>query len=212
MAYTFNGTSQYLQLANAQYAASAYPLTMFVRGKSSDLTNHQIAATYIRQSDTYNGLGMIMAGAYAGDPLNAHGVSSGSVSYADGNWHSWSGISTGTTAHTVNADDAVDTGSTSIAFEGYYAIQVGGRLIPGFSLGLTGSACSVAIWDVALTADECKSLNAGFPPRRVRPQSLKVYAPLVRDLQAWVNKNLTTSSFTATNSPTVSDHPRSYGF
>lgn len=212
MAYTFNGSNQLLKLQNAQHSATDYPLTMFAWAKSSDLANNEVVAIYIRTSTTYNGLGIFHAGANAGDPINAHGVNSASVSYADGAWHSSAGRSTGTTAHDVCADGVVTSGSTSLTFEVYAELQVGGRLTPTFSLGLTGSAAMVALWDVALDNAELASLSKGFSPRRIRPQSLRVYGPLVRELQAWVNKNVTTSSFTNTNSATVSDHPRSYGF
>ena len=212
MAYTFvSASSQYLRLANAQNSASGYPVTIFVRAKSSDLSVSQIAATYIRSSTTYNGLNTFLAGGVAADPIQAHGTNS-TVSYSDGAWHSITAISTGTTAHDVNVDDTVTSGTTSVTFEGYAEIQVGGRLTPTFTLGLNGSACTVALWNVALTVEECKSLNAGFSPRRIRPQSLKIFAPLVRDLQAWVNKNVITSTFTNNGSATVSAHPRAYGF
>lgn len=212
MAYTFNGTNQLLRLLNAQNSAIAYPFTAVVWAKSSDLANNQVAMTYIRTSDTYNGLGCFLAGANAGDPVNAHGVNSATVSYADGVWHCAAGRSTGATAHDVIADGIVDSNSTSISFEGYGEVQVGGRLTPSFGLGLTGSAAKVAMWNVALGNDELISIAKGFSPRRVRPQSLRVYGPLVRELCAIVNQNLTMTSFAATNSPTVSDHPRSYGF
>lgn len=211
MAYSFvAASSQYLKLTNVTLSGGNYPITVFVRAKSSDLSVSQVAATYIKETDTYNGLHTFLAGGVASDPIQAHGTNS-TVSYADGAWHNITAISTGTTAHDVNVDDTVTSGSTSVTYEGYTSIQVGGRLIPTFSLGLTGSACTVALWNVALTVAECKSLNAGFPPRRVRPQSLVVYAPLVRDLQAWVNRLSTTNTFTNNNSATVSAHPRAYG-
>jgi hypothetical protein len=212
MAYSFNGSSQLLELVHANTSPSDYPLTLFVRAKSSDLTNHQFAAIYIRSLTTYNGYGVAMGGTTASDPVLSTGGPVSSVSYADGAWHACTARSTSTTGHTLNVDDTENTGSTSVTFEGYQSIQVGARKIPAFSNGLNGSACCVALWDAALTAAECHSLNVGFSPRRIRPQSLMAYGPLVRDLQSVVNRMFFMESFTNTGSATVSDHPRAYGF
>lgn len=212
MAYSFNGSNQLLRLLNANALATVYPFTTFAWGKSADLTVSQILMIFIRDSGTYNGIGNFLAGALAADPINAHGVSSASVSYADGAWHSCAGRSASSTAHDVVADGVTTSNSSSTTFEGYHEVQVGGRLIPTFSLGLNGQCCKVALWNVALDDAEIASLHRGFSPLRIRPQSLRMYGPLVRELQAVANKSASPVSFSNTNSATVSDHPRSYGF
>lgn len=211
MAYTFNGTNQLLKLQNAQPMITNYPLTQFGWAKSSELTTLQVALAYQRNTGTYNGLYSFLNGTGGGDPMSAHNVSS-SLSYDDGAWHALAGRSSSSTAHDVVADGTVDSNATTLTFETYYDVLVGARQIPSFGLGLTGAAACVAMWNVTLSDDEMNSLAKGFPPRRIRPQSLRMYAPLIRDLQAWVNKNTTTSSFTNINGATVSDQPRMYGF
>lgn len=213
MAYAFAaGSLTYLDLANCG-GVSNYPCTLFVRAKSSDLANNQIIATYIRETGTYNGLLMWAAGGNAGDPFQIFGTNS-AVSYADGNWHGVVGIGNSNSSQTQNVDNVAANAAVSINFEGYSAIQLGGRLIPGFQNALTGAVCCAALWTVALTAEECRSLHAGFSPRRIRPQSLLAYGPLVRDLQAVVNRNAVTASFGNHNTSAVvpTPHPRSYGF
>lgn len=69
-----------------------------------------------------------------------------------------------------------------------------------------GNVAEIAVWNVTLTDDEIASLAKGFSPRRIRPQSLVFYAPLIREIQD-LRKGL---ALTAVNSPTVSAHPRVY--
>jgi hypothetical protein len=45
-----------------------------------------------------------------------------------------------------------------------------------------GLIAGPAHWDVILTASEAAALAAKAPPTSVRPASLRLYAPLVRDL------------------------------
>lgn len=208
MAITFNG-SQMATLSNCT-GVSNYPCTLFIRAKSSDNTNNQIIATLIRNTGSYNGLLMWAAGAVGGDPFQVMGTNS-TVSYNDGNWHGVVGIGNTSTSQTSNIDNTVTNGTVSITFEGYHEFQVGGRVVSGSPQNyLTGSAACAALWTVALTADECRSLHAGFSPRRVRPQSLLVYGPLIRNLNAWVNNNPTAGNNFST-SATAGNHPRSYG-
>lgn len=105
--------------------------------------------------------------------------------------------------------DAVSSGTMT----GFGALQltVGALVIFSnvYQEFLTGDAAMVGYWPVTLTDDECISLAKGFPPRRVRPQSLSHYLPLVRDrMDRRAGSTLTVSG----TPPGVSVHPRSYGF
>lgn len=72
--------------------------------------------------------------------------------------------------------------------------------------GSVGDLADISAWNVALTGAEIASLAKGFSPRRIRPQSLVFYAPLLRNLQD-LRQGL---ALTAVNSPTVANHPRVY--
>lgn len=86
-------------------------------------------------------------------------------------------------------------------------VAIGARASSGaWAYYFTGRLAEAAVWDVALTAAEIDSLYKGFKPTRVRPQSLKFYSPLIRNLQD-VRGGLT---LTNNNSATVADHPRVY--
>lgn len=63
-----------------------------------------------------------------------------------------------------------------------------------------------AIWSVVLTDAEIASLAKGFSPRRIRPQSLVFYAPLLRNLQD-LRGGL---ALTNNNTATIANHPRVY--
>lgn len=71
---------------------------------------------------------------------------------------------------------------------------------------LTGNLADVGIWNAALSPDEIASLARGIACDRIRPQSLVVYAPLVRNLIDKVGG----ATFTNTNGATVAAHPRVY--
>lgn len=65
-----------------------------------------------------------------------------------------------------------------------------------------GMLAEVGMWDVLLTQDEITSLSKGFSPKLIRPQSLKVYVPLVRELNNYCGAIMTASG------TTPADHPR----
>lgn len=70
---------------------------------------------------------------------------------------------------------------------------------------MNGLIAEVGIWNVALTVAEISSLSKGFACNRIRPQSLVFYAPLTRNLTDAKGRPIT-----ATNGPTVANHPRIY--
>jgi hypothetical protein len=176
----------------------------------------------VQNSGTYNGCALFFAGATGGDPMSFSkfgGVHASSVAgYSSGVWVAAAGRASGATQLDIDLDGTVTAGaSTSVAFPTSPPpadVFIGARWNPTPGNLLTGAAACVALWAAYLDDDECMSLARGFSPRRVRPQSLKFYAPLVRDLKAVVDAIASGghSAWTTTGSPTVSDHPRSYGF
>lgn len=73
--------------------------------------------------------------------------------------------------------------------------------------GFNGDISEVAIYNVALTDAEVISLANGFKPTRVRPQNLRFYLPLIRNLQDIRNALTLTNN----NSSTPANyHPRVY--
>ena len=94
----------------------------------------------------------------------------------------------------------------SAIFSGTANLEIAAAFAGNWSTFFGGLIGSTAIWSAALTVAEISSLAKGFSPRRIRPQSLVFYAPLVRNLQDLRNG----LALTADNSPTVANHPRVY--
>lgn len=220
MAWTFSGSGQHTR-ATTGAIVSAYPITIFARGKSTDTANLQTLATFIQNSGSYSGAALFFHGATGGDPMifsKFGGVNANSVAgYSSGTWLAVAGRASGATQLDIDLDGTVTAGAaTSVAFPTSPPpadVFIGARYNPTPGNLLTGSAACVALWAAYLDDDEVMSLTKGFSPRRVRPQSLKFYVPLVRDLRA-VFDALSSgghSGWTTTGSPTVTDHPRSYG-
>jgi hypothetical protein len=83
---------------------------------------------------------------------------------------------------------------------------IGARMAISYGTFASARIAEVAVWNVALTGAEMASLSKGFKPTRIRPQSLKFYAPLLRNLQDLQ----TAMSLTNNNTATVVNHPRVY--
>ena len=73
------------------------------------------------------------------------------------------------------------------------------------SLWSTGEFAELAVWNAALVADDVASLADGFSPAKIRPDSLLLHWPMVRDVLDVV----TSAALTDTNT-TVADHPKVY--
>jgi hypothetical protein len=69
----------------------------------------------------------------------------------------------------------------------------------------TGGFAELAVWTETLNAAEIASLAKGFTPDKIRPSSLMLYLPLVRDIGDPVAAATLTDA-----SSTVTDHPRVY--
>lgn len=69
---------------------------------------------------------------------------------------------------------------------GHNYVTYGGRSTTSSNEPLLGKIAQLAIWDTALTAGEHKALASGADPRTVRPQSLQLYAPLIKDGQEYI--------------------------
>lgn len=74
-----------------------------------------------------------------------------------------------------------------------------------FTAYLSAVLAEMAAWEAVLSASEIASLARAISPRKIRPQSRRFHAPLIRTLQ---DEN--GAVITASGSPTVTDHPRIY--
>jgi hypothetical protein len=124
-----------------------------------------------------------------------------------GVWRHAAGVFASSTSRTAYANGGAGaTNTTDVTATAINSISIGARGISPVINYHDGLIAEVGIWDVALTAAEIASLAAGVTCDKVRPQSLRFYAPLIRDLQD-LRGGLT---ITNTNTATVADHPRVY--
>lgn len=71
---------------------------------------------------------------------------------------------------------------------------------------MTGQIAEVGIWNIDLTDQEVSALGQGVSPSLIRPQSLVLYMPLMRNVVELKQGRV----FTTGGSPNVTDHPRVY--
>ena len=219
MAYDFNGTSQYLNVASAP--VTAVPLTLACWFNSDSATTNQtilgISADIAGVGNTSKWFRLRAAGAVAGDPVQADAansptfaVAASTSGYTTGTWHHACGVFLSNSSRTIYLDGAnSSTNTNSVTPSDLNGFQIGAiyaedtNSIAGYT---DGRIAEVGIWNAALTAAEIASLAKGMTCDKVRPQNLVFYAPLVRDLQD-TKGGLT---ITNNNSATVATHPRIY--
>lgn len=214
MAYNFNGTNQYFTTTAAPVTTN--PVTLFTRFNmtrtdasttsyggitlGNPTSNDQLALLYYNQ---------FISRAYAFTRDSAGGNQSEATSTITANtWHTQAGVFTSTTSRQVFFNGTAGNLNTNSRDGGTpTAITIGAyRVNNATQFFVFGLLAEIAIWSAALTSEEITSLDRGFKPTRVRPQSLQFYAPIVRDLQD-LRGALT---ITNNNTATVADHPRVY--
>ena len=211
MAYDFNGTNQYLNVASAPVLNT--PLTLACWFRSASTTTNQRLVGIYNDASNYWDLGI--RGADAGDPVaavvNAQAQSSNvqivptTAGYTANTWHHAAGVFSSSTSRTAYLDGGNSaTGTTNLTNPNGATSEIG-RFVGAIQY-MNGQIAEVGIWNAALTAAEVASLAKGMTCDKVRPQSLVFYAPLVRDLID-VKGGLT---ITNNNTATVTNHTRVY--
>jgi hypothetical protein len=209
MAYSFvAASSQYLSVLNAP--ATGVPLTIACRFNATAVGTN---LALVQLSNSTGADRFLLSIAATNTPLRAF-VQSGGATTAESDYN-------GVTATTDNHGAAVFAASNSRTayLNGLAATTntqtvnvgavdrfgVGARLFSStWGLFYGGTIWELGIWDVALTGPEIASLSKGFKCPRVRPQNLKFYAPLIRnlvDLRGGV-------TITNNNTATVAVQPR----
>lgn len=130
--------------------------------------------------------------------------------YTAGTWHSLMFIHKAP-SHELWFDGVLATGSLVNLTGTITTLGIAAFLnSSGWGAHFDGKLASFALWQgAAFTADTVASLHKGFSPRRVFPQFLSCYMPLVRsagDLRGVLG------AVSENGSPATSDHPRTYGF
>jgi hypothetical protein len=215
MAYNFVSTStQYI--SSSSPSMNVHPTTISAWIYANSNTAAMTVVNFSQTSANF-GFRLTLAGQLATDPVRAASVSSATTAIAtigDGGnpngfnvntWHHVCGVFTSSSSRTVYRDGVV--GSTSSVFvdvTNLTSIFIGA--LSGGTTLMNGYISDMAIWSVALNTGEINSLAKGFSAKRIRPQSLTYYVPLIRNLQEY-RGNIT---LTNNNTATVIQHNRMY--
>lgn len=213
MAYTFNGSNQYITTASAPVTAA--PLTMAAWANPVNTTANHTILTIGDVAGDVDYWRIYAAGADAGDfakfdcRRGAAGLqtASSSIAYTANTWQHYCGVAVSATDRTMYLDGG-NTGTNTVStVPANLDIASIGRLERlSATQYFAGALAEVALWSAALTAGEVLALSKRVSPLLIRPQSLVFYVPLVRELIGWKGFALT-----ANNSPTVSAHPAKLG-
>lgn len=134
-----------------------------------------------------------------------------SLSYTTNTWNMATAVGTSTTSRTVYLNAANSgTQTTSRVPTTPDRVCIGFKRTAGTNVfSYEGYLAEVAIWNVTLTTDELSSLYTGTKANQIRPQNLKFYMPLVRNIyDATASTTSITSGFTANSEV---NHVRRYG-
>jgi len=209
MGRSFNGTTEFLRIASA-LGLTAPPFTLACVYASNDLAvdqtlmclcnNGSSDAHYLifRQSGDVIGAASNDQDIAYGESTNLGGLGAG-YNHCAAVWQSDTDR-----AAVLNATVAASNGA-NVTPDSVDELDIA-RYSAGVGSYVNGSLAQLGAWSAALTAAELRSLWGGFPPRRVRPQSLVFAAPLVREV---IDIRGAATFATATGS--VAAHPRSYG-
>lgn len=209
MAFLFNGATHVLRRSDA--VIQTWPLTMFcqVRLPSVDSTEHCLVA--VHEATANNGFRMVLS--FTGGAMKARmGTKAGgsnsnatsTTAVSDTNWHSVIGEVSASAARQVWLDNGGNASNGTILTPGTLTKTLIGATEDSGSLStnVNHEVANAAVWQALLTADERAALTAGFSPLLIRPQSLKIFAPLVRE-----PVELLGGAFTVTGATFV-DNPR----
>ena len=113
---------------------------------------------------------------------NSPASATSSASYTTNTWNMATAVGTSATSRTVYLNAANSGTNTANR-----VITTPDRVLMGVSRTYDtptyeGYLAEVAIWNVTLTTDELSSLYTGTKADKIRPQNLKFYMPLVRNI------------------------------
>jgi hypothetical protein len=218
MAYDFDGSNDSMERAQPYTVSVPLTLACWARSDAVNLNRVfvQLASEPIGGSSGtvgnssvhlgHNSTGNVVARANVNNGISSS--SSGSAMAAN-TWYHTCAVFFSTTSRLAYIDGVAGTdagGTRGASNFDNLILATGSGGTYSLSNFYNGKLAEVGVWDVALSADEIKSLSQGAKPTSVRPDSLISYVPLVREAQDTCNGDMTSAG-----GPTVFVHPRRYG-
>lgn len=212
MAIDFDGSTQYAEASSA--VLTAYPIAMAAWFNVDNTTaSHTLCSIdtnaavsrFMLQAD---GAGSDKVIAYVKTTGATTAQASSTGTFTAGTWFHGYGILYSATVRYSYIDGANGSlNSTNRTPSGVNRTNIGSRWDTSRGSFCNGRIAELGVWDDGLDDDEIAALAAGWCPRRIRRQSLRMYCPLVADFRE-LRASL---AFTATGSPPAAAHPRRYG-
>lgn len=209
MAYNFvAGNSQ--SISSTGLNIPVYPVTLSAWAYANSDTIVMTIMAWLQQATTQS-FRMLFAGNAVGDPVRFSLLTTflsasdkANPGFTINTWHHVCFVCTSSTLRQGYVDGVAGATSTvSNTPTDLTRVTIGSQ---GNVQYFTGNISDVAIWSSALNADEITSLAKGFSAKKIRPQSLEYYAPLVRNLYEY-NSSI---ALTNNNTSTVTTHNRIY--
>jgi hypothetical protein len=209
MAYDFDGTDDYIEAASAVLTAAPLTLACWFNSDSATANQTLISITNAGGQERFI---LQAGGAQTGDPVRAITVAGNNGSSADSatgysanTWHHAAAVFASTTSRTAYIDGVGGTAETTSRTPGTLTATRIGVTVAGGNRAqyMNGRLAEVAAWNVALDAAELAALAKGFRPSLIRPASLRLYVPLVREVADYSRAVALTTS-----GPLVADHTR----
>lgn len=185
--------------------------------KTTNTTNGMCLLSVSRNDGTA-WMSLFANGFLSGDPVTAYIQSNDTTAattsgYSSGVWFHAAATFSGNTPMSLQA--FINGGSKGTNSANYTPSSINCTTIGALAANIGGGnqfynhfggqVAECGIWNIVLSNDEIASLAKGMSCDKVRPQSLRFYAPLVRDIADY-SRGLTLTN----NSTTVADHPRIY--
>ena len=210
MAYNFvRASSQYI--SSSFSGIPVYPVTFSAWAyATNDAAPSAMNVVRWMQAATTQGLSIVFAGQAAGDPIrgNLNTATTASISqispgFVINTWYHVCFVCNSSTSRIIYRDgvagNIATANDTPVDLVRFWIGSDG-------SNHFDGNISDIAMWSVALNTSEINSLAKGFSAKRIRPQSLEYYAPLVRNIYEYTNNPTLTNN----NSATVATHNRIY--
>jgi hypothetical protein len=201
MAFSFNGSNQYMQVASAPMTAAPLSIAFWFRKSSTVVKN----GVFLRASGNATNL----IGIYFTTAVRGYAFASGAsadfactTTYSTNTWTHACFTTSSSSFRTIyqNGGNSANNGAP-VTPAGINQIDIATF---GGSTNFDGDLADLGIWNVALNASEVLSLASGYSCQTVRPQSLVFHAPLIRELI----DTRAARTITNYNSATVANHPR----
>jgi hypothetical protein len=209
MAYNFiTGSSQ--SISSSGLNIPVYPVTLSAWAYATTDTVTMTIMAWL-QAATTQSFRILFGGAIAGDPVRFSLLTT-FLSFSDktspgftiNTWHHVCYVCTSSTLRETYVDGVAGASSTTNNTPtNLTRVTIGSQANVQY---FTGNISDVAIWSASLNTSEVNSLAKGFSAKKIRPQSLEYYAPLVRNIYEYKNNPLLTNN----NSATVATHNRIY--